>query len=237
MKKRNTFYGLFFIGVAILLLLTSMNIISLCFSLWTLVLGLIFAYTLLHSLMDLNYTGAVFSVAFLYMVFDGPLHLPDVGFATLMLVALFLSIGLSFILPNRFKNMHFHDHGKKFKNAPKGVVIDEADDNSVFFSNRFGATSKYVNSDDFQYGSFINEFGEMKVFFDNVKVSGSIAEIDITNSFGEMTLYVPKTWKIEDNIHVFVGAVSEKNDSKSMDLPVLKLKGNVCFGEVAIIYV
>ena len=57
--------------------------------------------------------------------------------------------------------------------------------------------------------------------------------------FGAIKLYIPKHWKVLDNLSVNLGGVENKNHNGqlSADAPCLTLKGNVQFGAVEIYYI
>ncbi len=65
--------------------------------------------------------------------------------------------------------------------------IEESTENSVYCSNSFGTTTKYVNSNNLECS-----FGEMKVYFDNAVVQNKSVEICVDVSFGSVELYIPR---------------------------------------------
>ena len=77
----------------------------------------------------------------------------------------------------------------------------------------------------------------MKVYFDNTIIQSGIAEINVTNAFGHVALFIPKTWNVENHMNVYCGAVTEKNQNESTGTPVLKIYGETTFGAVSITYI
>lgn len=82
----------------------------------------------------------------------------------------------------------------------------------MFFKNSFGASTKYINSDEFEF-----------------------AQLDV--SFAGVELYIPKTWNVINQIDVTFGGVDEKNKNQSAGVPTLTLMGDVSFSGVTIIYI
>ena len=107
----------------------------------------------------------------------------------------------------------------------------------LFFKNSFGATSKYVNTDNFRSAVLQNSFGEMKVYFDNALMQQETATIDVSNSFGETQIFLPKEWKVENQISSMLGSVSEQNMHQPSEGHTVILTGSVSMGEVQIIYI
>ena len=79
--------------------------------------------------------------------------------------------------------------------------------------NKFGATTKYVTSSNFVSATYVKA------------------------SFGSVQLYLPREWRVENNINVTMGEVSEKNQSKSTGTPVVRLNGDVSLGDLEITYI
>ena len=106
--------------------------------------------------------------------------------------------------------------------------------------NSFGASIKYINSQNFRSAHLENSFGEMKVYYDNAFTTEKQVYTKIDVAFGNMVLYVPKTWQVINNIDCSFGAVNIKNQKRYTplpDAPVLVITGSVAFGGAEIIYV
>ena len=84
-----------------------------------------------------------------------------------------------------------------------------------------------------------HSFGEMKVYYDNAFTNEKQVYTKIDVAFGNMVLYVPKTWQVINNIDCSFGAVNIKNQKSytpQEDAPVLVITGSVAFGAAEIIY-
>ena len=75
-------------------------------------------------------------------------------------------------------------------------------DGFVECSNSFGETTKYVNMSDLKRGHFQNSFGEMKVYLDQAHMAGDSVTIEVSNSFGQLTLFIPKEWNVVQKVSV-----------------------------------
>lgn len=242
MKKSNFITGIFFIAIAIVILLNQLNMFSVGFGFWTIFLGICFGCTMAKSIVDRNVPGIFFSGAFLWMVFQGPLEMPHIGVFPLLMIALMLSIGWGFLFPKMSNNYrHNHKNYSAYDNVnEKGEyqhINNNENSSNIFFSNRFGATAKYVNCPDFQHGFIKNEFGSTQVYFDNAKINISNATLEIDDNFGETELFIPRNWNVVHSIRIFAGNVSERNRLQNPTGPTLHITGRVNFGEVVIIYI
>lgn len=74
---------------------------------------------------------------------------------------------------------------EKKKDTDYETIIDEEDGNRISFDTSFGASIKYVNTDDFQSASLDCSFGSMKVYFDNAMMQQPQATIYLDASFPE----------------------------------------------------
>ena len=93
-----------------------------------------------------------------------------------------------------------------------------------------------VNMSDLKRGHFQNSFGEMKVYLDQAHMAGDSVTIEVSNSFGQLTLFIPKEWNVVQKVSVFAASVDEKRCGDSNG-PICYLKGSVSFGEIEIVYV
>lgn len=77
----------------------------------------------------------------------------------------------------------------------------------------------------------------MCIYFDNAVVQGGTAYVNVENNFGETNLYVPKEWKVRENIDRSFGSVNEKGRNEGSSSTMLYINGDINFGVINIIYV
>ncbi|MBQ8527415.1 MAG: hypothetical protein IJ429_02990 [Lachnospiraceae bacterium] len=233
MKKDNLFWGLFLIAAAFLILVAKLGVfpdMSVMKIFWTLV----FVVALVNSLVNLAFPGVFFSLAFLGIIYDTELGITAITPWTILFVALLLSIGVSLIYTPKKKMKKVKNHeidGSDF------VVFDEEDGNQFDFSSSFVGSIKYVNSDNFESANIDAKFAGMKVYFDNAVIQNGHATVNLNVSFAGVELYVPKNWRIDNQMTASFGGVEEKNRNAGADGPILTLRGNVSLGGVTILYI
>ena len=232
MKKKDLFWGLMFIFAALLIILNQFGILAEGISIFEIVAAVVLVGIIIVSIRYINFWGILFPLAGLSIIFSDEWNLGEFTPMPALLIALFCSIGLSMIF--RRPNFVFHTH---WDNAFSSNVINEQDDNVINCSTVFGESMKYVNSENFERANIKCSFGEIKVYFDNAQIPSGKAEIFVEVSFGEAQLFIPRTWKVINDMHVFLGDAGEKGRSTSADSPVVTIHGNVSFGDVEIIYV
>ena len=76
-------------------------------SVWSIVIGAIAAIILFHCLATLSFASIPIPLAALYYIFQLPLGLPPVGFWTIAVTAILLTVGLHVLLPRRFSSRKF----------------------------------------------------------------------------------------------------------------------------------
>ena len=233
MKKKNIFWGIFFILAAAFILASKLGIVpdigaitvlATAFSLWLLVDGF----------RRLHFYSITFSLAFLYIIFDAPLNIEVVSPWTALTVALLLGIGLSFLFGGKKKNHFSMEMNCDWENQNKSRQYSGK---SIHFENSFGAAIRYINSDDFCNARVDNSFGSTKIYFDNAIIQGDSAYLDIDNNFGETVLYIPKEWKVQTNLGRTFGSVEEFGIPLDKSYATLYIQGETCFGHIGIHYV
>ncbi len=233
MKKENIFWGVFFILGGIFLLVSKLNLLG-DFSFLTLFLTILFVAWFARSIRHMEFGGMLFSIAFLCILYDDFLGIEEITPWPVLGAAAFGAIGLSMI----FKNHNMKCSHGCYVNRPdktKGS-FEEVTDNQFTFSTSFSSSAKYVKSDDFTNAALNCSFGEMKVYFDDAMIQHGEAQIRLNVSFGSVELYIPKTWTVINDASAAFGAIDEKNRNESAGTPIVRLRGDVTFGGVSIIY-
>ena len=91
---------------------------------------------------------------------------------------------------------------EKYADLEESFVVEEKPEESlqggqkIFFRTNFSSAVKYVSASNFEYAALECSFGNMKVFFDDARIPGGSATIDLSVSFGAVQLYLPKEWYV-----------------------------------------
>lgn len=129
---------------------------------------------------------------------------------------------------------------KVFQSKPIAQKIDYMSDKKghVKFNVLLTGGAKYIKSDDFEYAELKCRFGGMEVYFDEATLHEGKGLVCIDSSYGGVELYVPKDWKVVNDINVAMGAVEFMNEPVGENPnKELRLIGNVSLGAVEIRYV
>ena len=232
MKKERILWGLLLILGAAFLIISKLGYFP-DINAFNLILTFFLVIVIVKSLLRLNFEGILFPIAFICIIYDKQLGITELTPWTVLIAALLGSIGLSMIFHKNSKwiNRHHDYEDHKFE---KFNVEDES---HVRFSSSFGASIKYINTDNFQQADLSCSFGAMKIYFDNAVMSSNSATVRISASFSGIELYVPKTWNVSDRTNVFLGGIDEKNKNNSLTTNTLILVGDISFSGVEIIYI
>lgn len=253
MRGKKVFWGVYFLLAAVFILVWKLGVIptgsGFGFSFWGILFTILLVALTVKGIFDKSFGEILFSLAFLAWIHDDALGITAITPWYILGAALFATIGLNLIFHNNKKwNTDHHvmwdDHAKSHKNPNAHYASDmkeaseQVDGEKVWFKNNCGSTIKYVKSQNFKYAELNNTFGSMKVYLDSVQIQdGVIPEICVDSSFGEVQIYVPRTWALQNQCQASFGSVEEKNSPQTTGAPVVRLTGKVSFGEVAIFYV
>ena len=232
MKKEKIFWGILFILMGVFLIISKLgyfpnvNVISL-------LLTAFLVAVVVKSLVRFNFAGVLFPIAFICIIYDKELGITNITPWTVLIAALFGSIGLSMIFHKHTKYVNFKFDSEDYKFEK----IDVEDESHVRFKNSFTSSIKYINTDNFEQADFNCSFGAMKVYFDKAIMSNDNAIVRINASFSGIELYIPKEWNIEDKTSVVLGSINEKNRNNQVTTNTLTLVGDIKFSGVDIIYI
>jgi predicted membrane protein len=232
MNKRNIFWGLLLIIAAILIILNQFGFFT-GISVFEIVLTVIMVGIIIVSIRFINFWGILFPLAVILITFDEQLNITNFTPWPVLLTAFLISLGLSMIF-NRHGSIVF-----SINNDKSSSIVNEQDGSVVNCSTTFGECIKYVNSEDFVRANIKCSFGDVKIYFDNARIPSGRADVYLDVSFGDVDLYIPRTWKIINKSHTFFGDMDIRHNNQNLDedAPIVTIHGNVSFGDTTIIYV
>ena len=234
MKSKNIFWGLFLVTSAALVIasqVTYFDTIGAVSILATVFLTAI----IISSIVRLEFFGIFVPTAFLYMIYNEPLGLPFIRPIILVSSAVLAAAGCSLIFRKRPQKAVFAN----YPNNQYNRVNDSVSDNNPNVKTSVGSSSRYLRADALQSGQFTVTFGELAVYFDQVRLSPTGAEVFVDCNFGSLKLYIPRHWNVVDKIGVMLGEVKNKTQQAQPQAtePLLTLSGNVKLGSVEINYI
>ena len=233
MKKRsNTIrkivWGLFLVGAACLIIGNAFEPFADFFSLLCVIL---LAPVIIESLIHLSFTGVFIPLALLGIVFRDQLGIWPITPWPILAAAALLSIGFSII---------FHKHDKWFGkfHFEENKTFENIADDEMTCTVKFGAGTKFILSENFEKAYLNCSFGEIKAYFDNAKLSPDGAQLYISAMCSSVELYIPRNWKVSNNISAFMGGAYEKSRNvPDPDSPVLNISGELRLSGMFIYYI
>ena len=227
------FWGLLLIFAAAYMVISKMGLLP-DISIFTILLTVLLLWWMLKGIRKMNFSEILFPIAFLCILYDEPLGITALTPWTVLGAALLGSIGLGMIFkPNKRWQIELqNEHGAAFD-----VNVEEGTGEKIRFKNNFGETIRYINSDNFRSGEFENSFGSMSIYFDNAIIQDESAFVRVECNFGELELFIPKEWKVENYLGHSFGEVRERGCCEGTSASTLILEGEANFGEIVIHYI
>ncbi|MDH5105822.1 hypothetical protein OQI89_08165 [Lentilactobacillus diolivorans] len=252
--KRRFVVGFIFLLGAISILAAKMGWFSYHLSASTIIWTILLVIVLVSCVADLNIFGSVFSLAFLSMLYAGPLGITHLVPWTILLIALLISIGLSIILQPLTHKHYWHQFTKRYRgnwvsynftggdkdeaneDESDGKIID-GDQSHPIVNMKMGSSVRYIHSDDFKQADIYASIGDLKVYFDDAKIQGEAATINLDANMADVELYVPKNWRIVNQIDPFMADVDVTNRSEGIAGPTVTLNGRAKMADVDVYFV
>ncbi len=252
MNRNNVFWGVFFVLAAALVAL--FQFVSFAqFSIWTLIATILLAALTVQGIAWRSFFPVLIPLALLYAIYAAPLGLPAIGIWRLLLIAVLAATGLEMIFHKHLR--HDHHWIPRDENAPDGSYTrhrHQRDNASNWFRSdgqddethsslhvSFGQVSKYLRSESLEEGAFSISFGQMDIYFDQAQLSPQGAVVTAECNMGQLNLFIPKTWRVQDNLATVMGHIERGTRSFTPDesAPLLSITGGVRMGEIRIVYV
>lgn len=142
--------------------------------------------------------------------------------------------GLS-LLADAFKKPHkptfqFHHNGKQADNY-------QVDGESFTYSASFGDTDQYIDIPRLSYGRISTSFGDYDVDLSGVEEVSADCHLDVSCSFGELTLLVPRRYTVRTTTSTSFAEISTKGHPNQTCEGIIHVKASASFGEITIQYV
>lgn len=232
MKKRNIFWGVIFILIAACILFEKLGYFS-GINVFKVILAAGLCAILVENIPKLNFAGILFPIAFLAILFDEVLHIESLTPWPVLGIALFGSIGLSLIFPQKHK-----EYNGEYDSASFSGTTTQEFNNVIDGYVSFNSSIKYIHSQNFERGNFKSSFGTLKVYFDQAVLNNNGATVEVNVSFGTITLFIPRSWNVQINAETSFGNIDEKGArTPVVDASVLYVTGEVSFGSLEIVYI
>lgn len=235
--------GLVFLLAALGWLSVEIGWLNFHISAMTFIVTIILAIILGSCVLSLNVFGSVFSLAFLVMLYAGPLGITHLVPWTILGIALLISIGLSLILrpvihKQRWKKwQHWFDQDNEW-HTPNFIDSTGTDNDSYIHINaEMGDTNRYIESQNFKQADIHASMADVNIYFDKVNIQGDSAIINIDGYMCDIDITVPHDWNIVNNIDPYLGGVEAQTKTGNPDSPTVYLNGRVSLGDLKVLYV
>ena len=243
-RAKSVLNGILLIVLAVCLILWKMNAFNFPalfegVSVVGLIVAFIMVVAIIQNIIDLHYGGIFIPLAIIACIFDKPLGIEAITPWIVLLAAVLLTIAFEMIFP---KNRRRH-HGKQVQvEWGKDKFTEEYNENEngsyIMHSAKFGSSTKYIRSQNLEQADLSSQFGELSVFFDQAQVPTGKVTVHVNASFGEMDIYIPKTWNVHNKVACTFGDCDDKC-SQFCEITENQvqcyIEGNVSFGELKLI--
>lgn len=240
------FWGLFFLACAAYAIASQLGVLSYRLSFWSILGTVIFALSLIDGLINVRIAESVFSVAFLLMVYAGPLHLTKLVPWTILLAALLVTIGLGIIFRNRFHSVVYANRKiRNLRHKREGfldnILTEKATKESgshVVIDQELSDSSRYLDSQELERVDVRARMSEINLYLDQANAAGEQVQLNLDLSMSSLTVYLPLSWQVDSNLsdNSLFGDLEIDGDSNGGG-PTLVLNGHSSMSEIKIEYV
>ena len=246
-KWSRIFWGVGLIAAAVFLVIDQLHLLPFTIGFWAIFWTVVFVASLITSVINKNLYGAIFSIAFLVIVYAKPLHISALSPWTILLVAILVSAGISLIFRNSFKptiiingkkvNANWSDLiNKNFK--ADNVITDNSfgvDSDNVVISGKMTEASRYIHSQNLKTVTIDSSMGDVSVYLDDAKAAGDEVIMNLNTSMCDGDVYIPSDWQVENNMQKSLSDV-DIDHSKGTGTKLI-LQGRNTMGDLTVKHV
>ncbi len=241
MNRKNTFWGLIFIFVALTMIADMTGILEtydLVRVTWTIVLG---AYAL-SRIVKFSFVPASIAIAIGIRINAEYLNIHG-NYGLIFLASILFGVGLSMLIKPKRKRKTYtvNINGETIdiddiKNKKFNTTEESLSGEHVYFENNLGENSQYVQSDNLKTARIENNLGHSRIYFDNVTFNQENCVINVECNLGKVTLYFPNNINLQNTITTSLGSLKGARSFHENDAyPTVFLTGESNLGEIEVI--
>lgn len=136
-------------------------------------------------------------------------------------------------LGKKIKNKKFR--GATFSNKHTDHNNDDLSGEYVSASINMGESSRYINIDNLKEAYLSCNLGSLNAYFIGNELKNDIT-INVDCKLGDISIYLPKNWRVKDQIHVSLGDATVNNNSGGDSEFIVYLTGNVSLGNLDVYF-
>lgn len=248
-KLNRSLLGIGFIAAAVFLVMDQLHLFPFTLGFWSIFWTVIFGAALITAIVNRRIYSSIFSAAFLLIIYAKPLHIQALAPWTILLAAILLSLGIRLLYKKSFSptivvngqkvDVNWSDlkHGRLFKGR-KNIMDDTSfgvDSDNVVISSSMSDVSRYVHSQNLRTITIDSSMSDINVYLDDAKAAGDEVIVNFNLSMGDVNLYIPKNWQVDNQLAGSLGDVEA--DYVAGDGPRLVLKGRASMSDITIKHV
>ncbi|MDF7638002.1 hypothetical protein PT285_00930 [Lactobacillus sp. ESL0791] len=249
-KIKQIFWGIGLLAAAIFLVLNQLNMLSFHLGFWTVFWSIIFIAILADGIFDFSLDEIIFAVAFLLIIYAGPLKITKLVPWTILIAAVLVDAGLHLIFKKRWRpkvyinnkkvDADWSDLGTEKKFHADTIFSSNSkneDAEDIVISQKMSEASRYIHSQNLRSVTINSLMGEVNVYLDEAKPAGDTVTVTLNSSMSGVTIYVPLSWTVDDqNLQAMFGEVEISGTSNGGG-PTLLLQGSSKLGDIEVKYV
>ncbi len=124
--------------------------------------------------------------------------------------------------------------GRRASTVPGNAEILTDDESTIDVSATFSGTNRTVTSQSFVGGSVAATFGSAEIDLRQARLHENGADLQVSATFGGVTLHVPRDWVIHQNGSSVLSDVEDVRSNHPTEGPVLRLRTSTTLGNVTI---
>lgn len=232
--------GLLLILFATMLMLNKMGILTafppVKLMLKVVLIAILIYFIIVNGFGKRSFWGVTVPLGIIACLFSDLLGISMVSPFIIILVSVLIGIGLSLVFGKQ-SNVKHDFSGKSTYFGASGTKEYSDVDGTFSIENSFADRTAYISVNDLRYGEIENGLGSLTVYLNGTTLDSEGATIDIDNGLGRLQLYVPKEFRVVQNIDNGLGSVNTHGTSSTdANSPLLKLDIDNGLGTVDIYF-
>lgn len=169
------------------------------------------------------------------IIYQDQLNLRSVGSWTILGAALLITIGLNMIFKQRFQFWYenvssdknyiiYGDDGKTEEGKGDEEFTENEAGSTIKVSSFLNTTSRYIQSQNLRRIDVKSNLSDVNLYLDNAMLQDGHATIKVDISLGDVNIYVPRSWEVNNNVDAFLADVKFVGMRPEKELRTLKSK-------------
>lgn len=230
--SKKTLIGLLFILVAFYVGMLSLGY-YMYIDLGRILVSVLLLSIFITGLRKKDFFQIIIPITIIIAMFSDIIFNTDINNGLFVIAGILVAIGFSMLFNSDKKNQKQNFKSESFKHDAKYIISE--DQSEISINSSLGEYVYDIDSKNLKSANIYCNLCSLTLYLDRLELENETADFNINSSLSELKIYVPKHFKIVNNIKNSLGSIKYLDANESEYRATIRLNGSNSLAEIKII--